>query len=32
MMWADQPDVRAMTNSDVNIGVGIPQKWNAAAL
>jgi len=32
MICADQPEVRAMTKIGVNIGVGIPQKWYAAAL
>src|SRR5882724_27445 len=27
IMWADHPDVRAITKSGVNIGVGTPQKW-----
>ncbi|CFO76268.1 Uncharacterised protein [Bordetella pertussis] len=27
MMWADQPAVRAMTNSGVNMAVGTPIMW-----
>src|SRR5712691_1444144 len=27
IIWADHPDVRAITKSGVNIGVGTPQKW-----
>jgi hypothetical protein len=32
MMCADHPEVREITKIGVNIGVGIPQKWKAAAL
>lgn len=32
MMWALQPEARAITNSGVNMAVGTPIKWYETAL